>query len=62
MINFMDLKTGQQMVLKGGIVAEVVENMGDGIWAQVKYIEAPESPSLVGTEELCHCEEAVRLV
>ncbi|MDR8071883.1 hypothetical protein [Burkholderia cenocepacia] len=61
MINFMDLQAGQRLKLKDGAVAEVVENIGDGIWVQVRYLEAPESPSMVGTEELCHCEEAVGL-
>ena len=62
MINFMELKAGQQLVLKNDVVAEVLENIGDGIWVQVRYIESPKDPSLVGAEELCHCEEAVRLV
>ena len=61
MINFMDLKTGQRIMLKDGAVAEVTENIGDGIWVQVRYVEAPQSPSMIGTEELCHCEEAVGL-
>ena len=61
MINFMDLQAGQRLRLKDGAVAEVVENIGDGIWVQVRYLEAPKSPSMVGTEELCHSEEAVGL-
>ncbi|MEC5408601.1 hypothetical protein VOM14_23910 [Paraburkholderia sp. MPAMCS5] len=61
MINFMDLKAGQRLKLKEGVLAEVIENLGDGIWVQVRYLEAPDSPSIVGTEELCHCEEAVGL-
>lgn len=61
MINFMDLKTGQRLKLKDGSIAEVIDNMGDGIWVQVRFLEAPHSPSLVGSEELCHCEEAVAL-
>lgn len=62
MINFMELKTGQHIVLKNNIVAEVLDNIGDGIWVQVRYLESPNDPSLVGSEELCHCEEAVRIV
>jgi len=62
MINFMELKAGQQLVLKNEVIAEVIENIGDGIWVQVRYLESPQDPSLVGAEELCHCEEAVRLV
>jgi hypothetical protein len=62
MINFLELKAGQQLVLKNDVVAEVLENIGDGIWVQVRYLESPGDPSLVGSEELCHCEEAVRLL
>ncbi|MBN9092380.1 MULTISPECIES: hypothetical protein [Pandoraea] len=61
MINFMELQPGQKLALKEGAVAEVIENIGDGIWVQVRYLEAPKSPSLVGSEELLHCEEAVGL-
>lgn len=59
MINFMDLKAGQRLRLKDGSVVEVIDNIGDGIWVQVRYVEAPHSPAMVGSEELCHCEEAV---
>jgi len=62
MINFMELKAGQQLVLKNNVIAEVIENIGDGIWVQVRYIDAPDDPSLLGAEELCHCEEAVAVV
>lgn len=55
----MDLKPGQKLALKDGSVVEVIENMGDGIWVQVRYLEAPKTPALVGSEELLHCEEAV---
>ncbi|TBR71275.1 MAG: hypothetical protein EPN72_14865 [Nevskiaceae bacterium] len=58
----MDLKVGQQLLLKGGEVAEVIENINDGIWIQVRYIKSPGDASLVGLEELCHCEEVVALV
>lgn len=58
----MDLQPGQRLLLKNQAVAEVLENLGDGIWVQVRFIESPEDPSVVGTEELCHCEEVVRVV
>ncbi|RYX94118.1 MAG: hypothetical protein EOO28_15870 [Comamonadaceae bacterium] len=58
----MDLQPGQRLLLKNQAVAEVLENLGDGIWVQVRFIESPEDPSIVGTEELCHCEEVVRVV
>jgi hypothetical protein len=60
-INFMELKAGQRLKLKDGSVAEVIDNIGDGIWVQVRYVEAPQAPTIVGSEELCHCEDAVGL-
>lgn len=61
-VHLMDLTTGQRLVLKNHAVVEVIENMGDGIWVQVRYEESPADPSMVGNEELCHCEEVVRLL
>jgi hypothetical protein len=61
-VHLMDLKPGQRLVLKNKAVAEVIENMGDGIWVQVRYVESVGDPSIVGDEELCHCEEVVRVI
>lgn len=61
-VHLMDLQPGQRLLLKNQAVAEVLENLGDGIWVQVRFIESPEDPSVVGTEELCHCEEVVRVI
>lgn len=55
MLNLMDIQVGQSVRLKNGAVAEVTENIGDGIWLQLRN---PES----GEEELVHCEEMVELV
>jgi len=61
-VHLMHLRPGQRLLLKNKATAEVVENLGDGIWVQVRLIDSPEDPSLVGTEELCHCEEVVRVI
>ena len=61
-VHLMDLQPGQQLLLRNKAVAEVLENLGDGIWVQVRFIESPADPSMVGTEELCHCEEVVSLI
>ena len=55
MLNLMNIQAGQSVRLKNGAVAEVTENIGDGIWLQLRN---PES----GEEELVHCEEMVELV
>ena len=62
MINVLDLKPGDQLALVGNAKAKVVENMEDGMWVQVEYIEAPDHPDLVGVVELCHAQDILRIV
>ncbi|KDC06936.1 (S)-2-haloacid dehalogenase domain protein, partial [Bordetella bronchiseptica E012] len=38
MLNLMQLQPGQLLALRDGRKGEVVENMGDGIWVQVRYL------------------------
>ena len=62
MINVMTIKVGERLQLREGIVAEVLENMEDGMWLQVRYLEFPGHPEDVGTEELCHAQDIVRVL
>ncbi|MFD4838764.1 hypothetical protein ACFWP0_14765 [Achromobacter sp. NPDC058515] len=55
MINFINLQVGQRLALKDGRRAEIVDNIGDGIWVQVHFDDGPEEA------ELLHCEEVVGL-
>lgn len=55
MLNLMNIQVGQSVRLKNGTVAEVTENIGDGIWLQLRDLES-------GDEELVHCEEMLELV
>lgn len=61
-VHLINLAPGQRIALKNHAVAQVTENMGDGIWIQVRYEAFPADPSLVGSEELCHCEDVVRVL
>ena len=61
-VNFMDLREGQRILLKSQAVAEVIENLGDGIWVKGRFLESPGDPSIVGSEDLCYCEEVVRVL
>lgn len=61
-VNFLELKPGQKIVMKNQSVAEVVENLGDGIWIKGRFLECPSDPSMVGSEELCYCEETLRVL
>jgi hypothetical protein len=62
MIDLMTIKVGERLQLRQGIVAEVLENMQDGMWLQVRYLAFPAQPDEVGTEELCHAQDVVRVL
>ncbi|MBN8758477.1 MULTISPECIES: hypothetical protein [unclassified Variovorax] len=49
MLNLLEIRSGQIIRLKNGGTAEVIENVGDGIWLNVRL------PT--GEEELLFCEE-----
>jgi hypothetical protein len=62
MIDLMTLKPGDRLQLQKGIIAEVTENMGDGMWVEVKLIEGPDSSAEIGAVELCHAQDIVKLL
>jgi hypothetical protein len=62
MIDVMTIKVGERLQLREGIVAEVLENMEDGMWLQVRYLAFPGQPNQVGTEELCHAQDIVKVL
>jgi hypothetical protein len=49
MLNLLDIQPGQVIRLKSGITAEIVENVGDGIWLNARFPD--------GDEELVFCED-----
>lgn len=61
-VNFLEVQPGQKILMKNQAVAEVVENLGDGIWVKGRFLESPQDPTLVGTEDLCYCEEVLRVL
>lgn len=62
MIDLMTLKPGDRLQLVKGIVAEVIENMDDGMWVEVRLTEAPERPAEIGAVELCHAQDIVKVL
>ena len=62
MIDVMAIKIGARLQLRDGMVAEVLENMEDGQWLQVRYLESPGRPDDVGATELCHAQDVVRVL
>ena len=53
MLNLLGVEPGQVIRMKDGSTAEVLENMGDGIWLKVKMSS--------GDEELAFCEDIAGL-
>jgi hypothetical protein len=39
-----ELEPGERIRLRGGVVAEVMENPRDGMWIIVKYVSTPAGP------------------
>ena len=59
MIDMLTLRPGDRLVLREKVVAEVVENMEDGMWVQVRYLEVPGNVDEIGAVELCHAQDIV---
>ena len=60
--NIWDLKLGERITLDSGEVVQVMAPTEDGEWILIKYVEAPDAPELVGTEDLCSTGEIASLV
>jgi hypothetical protein len=54
MVDVLGIKAGDLLKLRGGVVAEVVENMGDGEWLRVRVVALQDRAVGAGDEELCH--------
>ncbi len=52
-----ELVGGARVKLKGDVIAEVILPTEDGAWIQVRYLKAPGTFGLVGTEDLCGANE-----
>ncbi len=61
MIDMLTLRPGDRLMLREKVLAEVVENMEDGMWVQVRYLEVPGSEDEVGSVELCHAQDIIRI-
>ena len=61
MINVLDLKPGDRLELIGRIVAEVTENMADGMWVEVRYLESPNEAER-GAIAPCHAQDIVAVL
>lgn len=58
-----DIVPGTKLRIAGGLIAEVIENMGDGEWLRVRLLDVPEgAPTMPGSEELCHASDVIEAV
>ncbi|TCT02033.1 hypothetical protein [Aquabacter spiritensis] len=63
MINMLDLKPGDRLQLREGEFAQVVANMEDGMWVEVRTLEtATAEPDPSEEPQLCHAQDIVRLL
>lgn len=51
------LKVGDRLRTVDGNTVVVVAPSEDGEWILVQYVECPDSPPLVGTQDLCSVDE-----
>ena len=61
-VNLMLLEPGANIMVSNGATAEVLSNPTDGVWVVVKYLSAPEDPTLDGTEDMVFAQDVVRVV
>ena len=56
------LRRGDRVRTTDGALVEVVEETEDGRWILIRYVDDPENPGVVGTEDLCREDELQELV
>ena len=54
MLDVLGIMVGDLLKLRGGVLAEVVENMGDGEWLRVRVVALQNQTVEASDEELCH--------
>ena len=51
-LDLVAIEEGARVILRDGEIAEVVDNPRDGMWIILRFLEAPDDPARVGSEEL----------
>ncbi len=63
MLDLTPLAPGARLRIAGGLIAEVVQNMGDGEWVRVRLLAADGAPAAAdAAEELCHATDILDLL
>lgn len=50
---------GTKLRLANGATVEIVDNPRDGLWVMVRYLDSPEDPTLVGSEDMIFANDIV---
>ncbi len=57
-----DIPVGAKVRLLNGVIAEVTANPQDGGWLFVRFLECPEDPSKVGSDDMAFCTDVLSVV
>ena len=60
-IELIGIEPGTRLRIAGGIIAEVLESLGDE-WVRVRLTEVPAGRGSVGAEELCHATDVIEVL
>lgn len=60
--NVRPLQPGRRLKLISDALVEVIDNPHDGMWTRVRYIESPNDPLLVGSEELVFTQDVAEIL
>jgi len=51
-LDLVAIEEGARVKLRDGEIAEVIDNPRDGMWILLRFLEVPDDPVRVGSEEL----------
>ena len=51
--------TGTKLRLANGATVEILDNPRDGLWVMVRYLDSPDDPGLVGSEDMIFANDIV---
>jgi hypothetical protein len=62
MIDMLNLKVGDRLSLRDGLIAEVIENIGDGEWVKIRLFGQDGIAVSDAPEELCHYTDIIAVI
>ncbi len=61
-LNVLHIEPGTRLRLVGDVIVEVMTNPQDGIWLLVRYLEVPDDPARIGSEDMVFAEDVLGTV